>query len=52
MSDGLAAHARQAGQSHAAARFEARARESREQAETIRGVLLSGKSDMVKGTAS
>ncbi|MDP9479873.1 MAG: hypothetical protein M3R38_30130, partial [Actinomycetota bacterium] len=45
MSEGLAARARQTGQSHAAARFETRARGSREQAETIRRVLVDGKSE-------
>jgi len=44
MSEGLAARARQTGRSHAAARFEARARGSRQQAETIRRVLVDGKS--------
>jgi two-component system chemotaxis response regulator CheB len=42
---GLAAHARQTGQSHAAARFKTRARGSHEQAETIRRVLVDGKSE-------
>ena len=51
MSEGLAARARQTGQPHAAARFETRARGSREQAETIRKVLVDEKSE-AKETAS
>ena len=43
MSDGLAARSRESGYKHAAARFEARAREAREQAEIIRQVLVSEK---------
>ena len=40
MSDGLASRSRESGYAHAATRFETRAREAREQARTIRRVLV------------
>lgn len=45
MAEGLAARAREGGHKHAVARFEARAREARAQAETIRQVHLDGNPD-------
>ncbi len=45
MAEGLAARARDGGHKHATARFEARAREARSQAETIRQVLIDGNRD-------
>lgn len=46
MADRLAARSREQQQEHAAARFEQRARETRQQAETIRRVLISDEPDV------